>query len=337
MIRSKNQILITGCYRSGTEYITLLMNNHPDLSASMYVVSFMRFCYGKYDPIEKEVNYSKLVFDVAQRIRSRWHRKLDVHKILDCCENVERVTYPFLYNLIMSELFLSDKVQVWAEKTQLVWTKIPHFLEMFPRGKAIQIIRDPRSVLASFKKYTYAPGYAYLGAIFNCYDAMKLGLEYKDRSKAERYYVVKYEDVVTSPKKTLIDLFDFLELSSDHDLLSQKGWKDAKGNPWHHNSAFLPDEAQGHAFDKQTAVERWKNNLFDWEIALCEAVTGEVMGSYGYEHSDISEEWEIFLRPLLAEDKLTGYLQQWITEARGVEEFPTDPLKPENWEENVLS
>lgn len=336
MIRSKKQILITGCYRSGTEYVTLLLNNHPNLSASMYVVSFMRFCYDRYNPVEEERNYSRLVFDAAQRIRARWGRKLDVHKILDYCESVEKVTYSLLYDLMMSDLFLTDEVQEWAEKTQLVWTKIPDFLEMFPRGKTILIVRDPRSVLASFKRYTYAPEPAYLSAVFNCYGAMQLGLEYKDKFEANRYYVVKYEDVVTSPEKTLIGLFNFLELSSYHNLLSREGWKDAGGNPWHHNSAFLAKEARGSTFDKQAAVERWKNNLSSWEIALCEAINGELMDIYGYEHSGISEDWPTIVGPVLTDDKLTTYLRRWLTEGRGVEEFPTDPLVSENWEENVV-
>ena len=35
-----------------------------------------------------------------------------------------------------------------------MWREIPTFIGMLPNAKAIHIIRDPRSVLASFKKYT---------------------------------------------------------------------------------------------------------------------------------------------------------------------------------------
>lgn len=336
MIRSKMQVLITGCYRSGTEYVTLLLNNHPELSANMYIVSFMRFCYDRYNPVEQEPNYSRLVFDAAQRIRSRWRRNLNVHQILDSCEKVEAVTYALLYDLMMVDLFLTDKVQSWAEKTQLVWTKIPAFLEMFPKGKAIHIVRDPRSVLASFKKFTYAPEPAYLGAIFNCYDSMSSSLAYKEQFEASHYYLLKYEDILISPEETLNDLFNFLDLSADHDLLSEEGWKDAHGNPWHHNSAFLPANAPGGEFDKSVAINRWKNNLSNWEVALCETVNGELLDIYGYERSDVTEAWPTLLTPLLSDDKLTAYLRGWLVVGKGVEEFPTDPIKPENWGENSV-
>ena len=99
---SKMQVLITGCYRTGSEYVSLLLGNHPDLAVSMYTVSFMRFCYDRYNPVEEEINYSRLLFDAAQRIRIRWNRNLNVHKILDYCEKAERVSYALLYDLMMS-------------------------------------------------------------------------------------------------------------------------------------------------------------------------------------------------------------------------------------------
>jgi len=335
MFRSDKQVLITGCYRSGTEYITHLLNNHPTLSASMYIVSFMRFCYDRYNPVEEKSNYTKLVFDAGQRIRSRWHRHLRVHKILDYCEEVETVTYAVLYDLMMSDLFLSDQVQSWAEKTQLVWTKIPAFLEMFPQGKVIHIVRDPRSVLASFKKYTYAPEPAYLGAVFNCYDSMSSGLSYQNQYDSNHYRLLRYEDILTAPEKTLFNLFDFLEMSVAHDLLSEEGWQNAWGRPWQHNSAFLPENATGSDFDQSAAINRWKHNLAGWEVALCEAINGELLDRYGYKRSGVTETWPVLIRPLLTDPKLTQYLQRWFVTGQGVEEFPTDPLKSENWEENV--
>jgi hypothetical protein len=237
----------------------------------------------------------------------------------------------------MSDLFLDDEVRIWAEKTQLVWTKIPDFLKMFPRGKVIHVIRDPRSVLASFKKYTYAPKPAYLGAIFNCYDSMKMGLKYRSEFASNRYFLVKYEDILTIPEATVGGLFDFLELSKDHNLLSQNGWLDAHGNPWYHNSAFLSPGEQDSEFDRPAAIHRWKDNLSDEEISLCEAINGQLLEAYGYESSKISENWPKILKPLFSNEKLSVYFHRWVATGRGVEEFPNDPLKPENWEENVLS
>ena len=335
MFLSDRQVLITGCYRSFTDYVTQLLNNHPELSASMDTVNFMRFSYDRYNPIVEEPNYSKLVFDATQRIRSRWRRNVNVHQILDRCSEADAVTYAQLYDLLMCDLFLGDASQGWAEKTQLVWTKIPAFLEMFPEGKVVHVVRDPRGVLASFKKVTYVPEPGYLGAIFNCYGSMKSGLEYKQSFGSDRYLLVKGEDFMTSPESAIVGMFNFLGLSTSHELLSEEGWKDPLGNPWRNNSAFLPDGTSMSRDDMRAATERWKESLSDQEIALCEAINGEFFDHFGYLRSDISEDWSEMVRPLLSDERLTGYLRRWITESQGVEEFPTDPLLRQNWPENV--
>ena len=112
----------------------------------------------------------------------------------------------------MKNLFIKDsKKHVWAEKTQLVWREIPEFLKMFPRGKAIIVLRDPRSVLASFKKYTFNPEPAYLGAIFNCYDVMQNSLNYKKKYPS-KVLIIKYEELVLNPKKIIKKTLNFLNI-----------------------------------------------------------------------------------------------------------------------------
>ena len=330
------QILITGCYKSGTEYTTHLLNNHPNLVAKDDIICFMRFCYGRYDPIDKEYNYSKLVFDAAQRIRYRTSYRLNVDRILEYCEEVQPVTYSLLYDLIASDLFLKDTVHSWGDKTQLVWTKIPEFLEMFPRGKVVHVVRDPRNVMASFKKSTYAREPAYMGAVFNCFDSMKSGLLYSHEFGSDKYYLLNFEELLIDTEKTLRDIFAFLDLSSDHDLTAQESWVDVHGNPWLHNSSFMTRNDKNAAFDKQAAIQRWKKNLSKTDIALCEAINGEVMAHYGYKRSDISVHWAKMLQPILSDDTLSTCLRNWVCERKGIEAFPTDPLQAENWGEHNL-
>ena len=75
--------------------------------------------------------------------------------------------------------------------------------------------------------------------------------------------------------------------------------------------------------------------IYRWEIALCEAINSNLLEDYAYELSGLHEKWPTMLRPLLTDNKLTSYLRRWVVEGKGVEEFPTDPLVPENWEENA--
>ena len=45
------QVLITGCYRSGTEYFSLLLSNNKEIAVTMYTTSFMRYSFNKYNNI----------------------------------------------------------------------------------------------------------------------------------------------------------------------------------------------------------------------------------------------------------------------------------------------
>lgn len=327
---STMQVLLTGCYRTGSTYISHLLGNAPDFATEIHLTNFMRNCYGKYDPISEEEQYTSLAFDTARRVRLRSGRTVDPNAVIeDSKDGDEPVTYGGLYDAFMGRLIEED-VSGWGEKTQLVWQEIPDFLEMFDGGKAILIVRDPRSVLASFKRFTYAPEPRYLGAIFNALDAMRSGREYETRLDADKFYVTKYEDIVREPHDEVELMLEFLGLPTDHDLLSQDGWTDQEGEPWQPNSEF----ASGEDFDAEAAVNRWKKNLEPWEIALCERVTAAMMEAYGYELSDVSVPESEYLDIVESDAQIRSFFETWRRTGSGVQQYPRDPLEPENWTEN---
>jgi len=322
--KSKNPVLITGCYRSGTEYFTLLLNNHPTLSASMYTTNFMRYYYKreKYMPLEKK--YTSLIDDAYNTIKLRHGIEIEKEYIKTYIMSGP-ITFARIYDAIMSSIYLKDGKTRWAEKIQLVWRQIPEFLWDFHGSKVIVIIRDPRSVLASFKKHTYAPDPLYLGAIFNCFDLMSYALIYETMFP-ERFKVVKFEDLLENTEEVMTDVFDFLGLCHDHDITSTKGWKNTDGSPWVHNSSFTKE---GEKYDKSKAFTRWKDYLEDWEISMCEEVAGEYMRLHGYDMTGEETPW----RDKIDDPTVERYIDEW-ERGFGIEEFPTDPLDPKNWSEN---
>ena len=65
------QILITGCYRSGTEYFTHLLNSHPEISVYSYATNFMRYYYNRYGDVSLKKNYQNLLKDAEKIIKTR--------------------------------------------------------------------------------------------------------------------------------------------------------------------------------------------------------------------------------------------------------------------------
>ncbi len=326
-------MLLTGVYRTGSEYLIQLIDQHASVSASMYRVNALRFMVGRYDPISLIENQEKALKDLSERLLTRYKIKLNVENILEISKEEKLSSYEDLYDVIMSHLYVSENRRIWVEKNQLLWREIPDFIERMPNGKAILIIRDPRSVLASFKKYTYAAPPAYLGAIFNCYDSMKMGIDYLKDLGSNRFLLLKYEDLLHDVQREMDKIWDFLKV--DRITVNEKHESiDAYGKQWFVNSSFQ-ENTQQTEFDKQDAINRWKKNLSIEEIMLTENICYDFMESYGYEKANLEDNPLNSLKLLIKDKTLFHYFQNWLLSKKGIQSFPTDPLKMENWEENV--
>jgi hypothetical protein len=191
MSASKSQVLITGVYRTGSEYVAQLVGCHPALAVSMYAVNALRFVYHRFDPIHEAVQYRAALRSIAGRLRARYRLELPEDAVVQRLEAAQEVTYGLLYDAVMCALYLRPPAEHWAEKNQLLWREIPLFIASMPNGRAILVVRDPRSVLVSFRRYTYAPPPAYLGAVFNCYDAMKFARDNRALVASGRLHVLR--------------------------------------------------------------------------------------------------------------------------------------------------
>lgn len=332
MIPSQSQTLITGVYRTGSEYLTQLLNLHPRLSASMYRVNVLRFVYDRYRPIRLAEVQRAALESINERFEQRYDESLPVRGILDELRSHDNVDYGLFYDVIMSTLYLDEERDHWAEKNQLLWRQIPLFIDMMRNGRAILIIRDPRAVLASFKKYTTADPPGYLGAVFNCYDSMKWAVTLGETLAPDHLLVMRYEDLATRPHEEIPRAWKFIGLPGPYPDVSQRGtWKDAYGNPWHANSSFQSDDPKV-AFDVDKAISGWREALSEGEVSLAEIVNAELMPSFGYEMSLSAPSWSKALK-LFGHDQITwSYFQRWLDRGEGIQAFPANPLDPSTWE-----
>ena len=330
MTESKSQTLITGVYRTGSEYIANLINCHPQIIVTMYSVNMMRFIYNRYNPISEKSNFEAALDDLNDRLQMRYHQSLNKAKLMDAFAGCERLDYGFFYDAVVCSLYMKYPAEHWAEKNQLLWREIPIFLDLMPNGKAILIIRDPRSVLLSFKSYTYAPPPAYIGAVFNSLDAMQYGLRYQQTLPNDRFCCIRYEDVARNPEKVTAKIWQFLNLDGLYDISDQTSWKDAYGQPWHTNSSFH-DNSDQKPFDVEASINRWRSGLSAEEIALVEGVCEEAMIKFGYTLSKANADWLSVASLFLQNDTMTNYFKHWLSSGEGIEAFPTDPLDEKNW------
>ena len=331
--RSESQTLITGVYRTGSEFVANLLGCHPEVSVSMYSVNAPRFIYGRYDPVSEPARYRAAVEDLARRLWQRYQRKLDVDGVLSELDRLPSVDYGTLYDVAMCSLYIEPPARHWAEKNQLLWREIPAFLTSVPNGKAILVVRDPRSVLASFKKYTYAAPPAYLGAVFNCLDAMQYALRYRNEVEPSRFLLIRYEDAARAPQTAAETMWRFLGLRGTYDVSKREGWVDSHGRPWRANSSFHSND-DARTFDVESSVRRWEAQLDPAEMSLTEGVCGAIMREFGYAPTLDTPDWLAAFRMFAHNDEITAHFRRWLVTGEGVEAFPTDPLNPANWKDD---
>ncbi len=141
---------------------------------------------------------------------------------------------------------------IWIEKTPVNAYGFRAFLENYPTGKVIQIIRNPYDTIASLMargmNAYYATGYyVYNTAVAtSCY-------------QSPRYYQLKYEDLVANPKTTIAQLCQFLQLPFEEEIIkakheqrseptTMKGWQ-------HHETAKVVSSSIGR-FQQLTETEK---------------------------------------------------------------------------------
>lgn len=328
--KSESQTLITGVYRTGSEFLAQLCGLHPDLDVSMYRVNALRFLCGQFDPIDDVENQKKALDFMRDRLETRYGVKFDAQSVLAEAKSRGIDNYAGLYDLIMSALYLQQSgLAHWAEKNQLMWREIPDFLDQMPNGRAVLILRDPRSVLASFREFTNAAFPRYLGAAFNCLDSMQHAKRLQSKYP-DQFMWVRFEDLVKDGEAVCRSIWKLIGLNADVEFSNErlKEATNAYGESWKDNTSF---GVAGEDFNAQDAVTRWHKNLSDEEIAFAEHICGLEMVDFGYELSANKAGLSDILKTAQSDEQISGFLNHWQKTGEGVEMFPSDPFDSSTW------
>ena len=319
--------------KSGSTLVSRMLSAHPDVGLTYDSVNFFRFCYHRYDPISNLENVRRLFSDVAYRLYHRFGLLLDTEKCM-AHMGASNLSYGQAYLSIISTLLDGTGKSILGDKEPLAWTKIPDFLEMCPKGKAIITLRDPRDVVISFKAYTNAPGDNYLIALFNVVDAVNHAFRLRTQHP-DRVYVVEFSRLKTNTEAVLRDLCTFLELDFSPEMLNETNYTDLHGNAWDPRETMSFKEETGWL----TPVGRWKKQIDPEDLYLCEWIATEQICRLGLDLSGRVQPQEVFDRAiskLTSSALLREAFKRWCDLNEGMERFPSDPLDPANWDPDLV-
>ena len=172
---------------------------------------------------------------------------------------------------------------IMGEKTPAHLAYVDTLLEWFPNGRVVHMIRDPRAVYVSDLRRRMTkrrPPYSWLIRIPFALSAVLLvqvtwtwaSAARRDRHLSRhypgRYRLVRFEDVVTEPDKTLPALFEFLGVAPPPDPTAVKVY--ARGFRW------------GEEGLDSAAASRWREHIRPFPRRWLKFWLGTYMKRFGY-------------------------------------------------------
>jgi hypothetical protein len=168
-------IFIIGCPRSGTTLLRVILDSHPSI------------CCGP------ETHILKHMSNLREKINKNW-KMLKPYGIDETTidSKVGEILTVFTDNYVK----LKNKER-WAEKTPENIFYVDFINRFFPDCQFINVIRDGRDVVSSFKRRWGRK--AVLSAIEYWNKSIDLSYKYRIQFSKERYFEVRYENLVKNP------------------------------------------------------------------------------------------------------------------------------------------
>lgn len=278
---------VCGCPKSGTTWVQLMLDRHPEVS-----------CAGESQLVTLLHKFSRLIDDHNRFQRQRNRDIFGEIPRLSPFPEIDREDETWLFEALIARLF--DKsvhkpdVRAIGDKTPNVAEQITWFQHRAPSAKFIHVIRDGRDVAVSgwhhlrrtstgsqtsaldrrvaFRDYALMAAQIWRDTIARCRVAAA--------AMPGRYHEVRYEDLQERPAAALEAMLRFLGVSTDVELcaacIAESSFATVTGG------RAAGQENTG-AFLRKGVAGDW-HNWFDAELnAAFVSVAGTLLTGLGYQ------------------------------------------------------
>lgn len=260
----KTPIFIVGCPRSGTTLLRVILDSHPNI------------CCGPETHIIEKLN------DLDTKIRNNW-KMLAPYGIGN--KEFDKKIRDVLI-LFMEKYVIIKNKKRWAEKTPENLFYVDFINRLFPNCQFINVIRDGRDVITSFKRRWGTRTIPLAVKKWN--RSIELTLSCRKKFKKSRYIETRYEQLVVSPESETKKIMAFLDESwnpkllehhkNDHDFW----FKSQDTLKLNLKSEKNPDRHSPSRPVFKTSVGRWKKELNIFEKSYIKMFMSRNLKRIGY-------------------------------------------------------
>jgi hypothetical protein len=277
---ARDPFFIVGTGRSGTTLLQRMLSAHPGITIPPETQFFSRFdpALRFTDPLrEREVEAY-----LGRVAADPWWKELglSIDGLRAHIAGGGKFADGILWWMLRELSFGAEDGVRFGEKTPHHEKRVARISALFPEGRFIHIVRDPRDVVVSLRKEAWWPW----RSVQRTARAVRKTLvrqQHAERALSDRYVRVRYEDLVADAEGTLRSLCAFLGETFDDAMLR---YHEAQ------ETGFLASEQGGKGLATKpldaSRVGRWKEHLSAREASCVERWVGhDVMRDYGYELS----------------------------------------------------
>ncbi|MCF8075846.1 MAG: sulfotransferase, partial [Desulfotignum sp.] len=208
--RQFSPIFIVGAPRSGTTLLAVMLDRHPQIAIPPETQFFTEFLPWARQQTDLETREKKIHAALAHpRLQDTGLEYDTVFSIFKVHDN----TFKGLFRSLLEAYAKYKNAERPGEKSPKHLVHVPDILRYFPQAKIICLVRDGRDVVLSLLMVAWAePGNPRRFGLF-CSEwnaSARMAQTYLKTLPASRFYLVKYEDILRRPEKTLHEICEFI-------------------------------------------------------------------------------------------------------------------------------
>ena len=274
-------VFVGGCPRSGTTLLRTMLNSHPGLA----IPHETRILVGGY---RRRAQWGDLADPENRQLVARWVVERKESRYRQLTEDADALfdrmaTAPPTLGSVLSAGFRlyaeRHGKERWGDKRPSLVLNLDAVFAMFPDAQYVNVVRDPRAVVASIRKVGRRHGWGahgIPGGTDTWERSARAADAWRRRLPVDQFLEIQYEHLVTDTATVLARLVDFLDLDpAGLDLMLR-----------HHETADIRSRTLHANVSKPVTTERlrsWERALRPREVAFVESVVGDRMRRYGYE------------------------------------------------------
>jgi Sulfotransferase family len=284
-------VFILGNPRSGTTLLRLILTSHQNITippeTDFIIKHYKKYIIQKYltvNDIKELVALMQRKGDVSE------HWRLNFEELPDYLQGEKNITYAKFCEYVYK--YYSEKngfglPVIWGDKNNAYMNYIDVLSNIFPEAFFINITRDGRAVLSSYKELksdpnTYSPKLPKDAEIISARWSSAINRldEHLKRYAPGRHITIKYEDLMLNYESTINQICTRLSIKADDAMrdfymlnrkknlepIENKGWKEMTWMP----------------MDKKR-IDRWKTKLNKRDLYVFEFYCKKELNKYEYD------------------------------------------------------